>query len=83
MMLQQGTSQRLDREINAYKALLTDKPQNLEALRKLIIAYSVKGDFDSAFAVLQVAKSTRGRIRTLTRGYDSWNPIAGHDNRIN
>ena len=69
------SSQKLDREIRHYHELLTDNAQNLAALRKLIIAYSVKGDYDSALALLRVDKSARGRIREITEGYRNWNPI--------
>ncbi len=69
------SSQKLDREIRHYHELLTDNAQNLAALRKLIIAYSVKGDYDSALALLRVDKSASGRIREITEGYRNWNPI--------
>jgi len=41
-----------------------------------VIAYSVKGDYDNAFALLQVDKSARARIRDITRGYSAWRLLA-------
>jgi len=71
-----NTSQRLNQDINYYQKILADNSQNVDALRKLVIAYSVKGDYDNALALLQVDKSTRARIRDITRGYADWHPLA-------
>jgi thioredoxin-like negative regulator of GroEL len=71
-----NTSQRLNQDINYYQKILADNSQNADALRRLAIAYSVKGDYDNALALLQVDKSTRARIRDITRGYADWRPLA-------
>jgi tetratricopeptide (TPR) repeat protein len=71
-----STRQRLDRDINYYQKILADNSQNMDALRRLVIAYSVKGDYDNAFALLQVDKSAGARLRDIARGYADWRPLA-------
>jgi len=70
------TTDRLNQVIDQNQRIVSTHPQNLDALRKLVIAYSVKGDYDNAFALLQVNRSTRARIRDITRGYADWRPLA-------
>ncbi len=70
-----NTRQRLNQDINYYQKILAANSQNADALRKLVIAYSVQGDYDNAFALLQVDKSTRARIRAITRGYARWSLV--------
>jgi tetratricopeptide (TPR) repeat protein len=70
------TRARLNQAIDQNQKILSTHSQNLDALRKLVIAYSLKGDDDSAFALLQVNRSTRARIRDITRGYADWRPLA-------
>jgi len=68
--------QRLNRDIIHYQKILASNSQNVDALRRLLIAYSIKGNYDNAFALLQVDKSTHARIRDITRGYAAWHPLA-------
>jgi len=69
------TEDKLNQVIDQNQKILSTHSQNLDALRKLVIAYSVKGDYDNAFALLQVDRSTRARIRDITRGYADWHPL--------
>jgi hypothetical protein len=70
------THYKLNQAINQNQKILSTHSQNLGALRKLVIAYSIKGDYDHALALLQVDKSTRARIRDITRGYAAWPRLA-------
>ena len=73
------TDEKLSQVIDQNRKIVSIHSQNLEALRKLVIAYSVKGDYDNAFALLQIDRSTRARIRDITRGYADWCPLALQD----
>ena len=70
------TRYKLNRAIDKNQKILSIRSQNLDALRKLVIAHSVKGDYDQALALLQVDKSTRARRRDVIRGYADWLPLA-------
>jgi len=55
--------------------ILYASPRNYDALRRLAIAYSVKGDYDKAFSLLKVEKSPDGCIKAINRGYKKWKPL--------
>jgi hypothetical protein len=54
---------------------LKKNPGEYDTLRNLAIAYSIKGDFDEAFALLQVDQSTDAIIKAIKRGYKKWRLI--------
>jgi tetratricopeptide (TPR) repeat protein len=62
----------IDQEIHRYLEILTKNPDDYDNLRKLAIAYSIKGDFDEALALLQVNKSTDAIIKAMKKGYKKW-----------
>ena len=71
-----NTGQILNQDVDYYQKIIADNSQNVDALRRLVIAYSVKGDYDKAFVLLQVDKSARTRIRDISRGYTAWRLLA-------
>jgi Tfp pilus assembly protein PilF len=66
---------KLNQAIDQNQTILTRHPENLDALRKLIIAYSVKGKYSRAFARLRVDTSPGSRMRDIVRGYAVWKPV--------
>ena len=66
------TYYKLNQAIDQNQKIVSAHSQNLDALRNLVIAYSVKGDYDNALALLQIDKSAEGRIRDIVRGYSNW-----------
>ena len=70
-----NSSQRLNRDINYYQKLIADDSQNFEALRRLAIAYSVKGDYDHALSLFQADKSASQRVKAIVRGYARWSLV--------
>jgi tetratricopeptide (TPR) repeat protein len=66
------SSGEIDQEIQRYLKILTKNPGDYDTLRKLAIAYSIKGDFDEALALLQVNKSTDAIIKAIKKGYKKW-----------
>jgi Tfp pilus assembly protein PilF len=65
----------LNQAIDQNQNILTRHPENLDALRKLVIAYSVKGKYSPAFARLRVDTSPGSRMRDIVRGYAAWKPV--------
>lgn len=65
----------LNQAIDQNQTILRRQPGNLAALRKLIIAYAVKGDYRRAFARLKVDSSPGNRMRDIIRGYAAWKPV--------
>jgi len=63
---------KIDQEIRRYLDVLTKNPGDYDTLRKLAIAYSIKGDFDEALALLQVNKSADAIIKAIKKGYKKW-----------
>ena len=55
--------------------ILYDSPRNYDALQRLVIAYSAKGNYDKAFSLLKVDKSADGCITAINRGYQNWKPL--------
>jgi Flp pilus assembly protein TadD len=66
------TADNINRAVNHYRTLLATNPHDLGALRILAILYAVKGDYDRAFAVLEVDPSPQGQVHNITRGYAGW-----------
>jgi cytochrome c-type biogenesis protein CcmH/NrfG len=62
----------IDQEIRLYLEILTKNPNDYDTLRKLAIAYSIKGNFDEALALLKVDKSTDAIIKAMKKGYKKW-----------
>ena len=54
------------------REILIHQPHNLNALRNLVIAYSVKGDHERALALLKIDPSIPGRKKAIVRGYADW-----------
>ncbi len=69
-----ATNEAVDQAIDRFKQQLSVDPGNYDALRKLAITYSNKGDYDRAFKLLRVDKSTHGRIQAVLKGYTLWKP---------
>jgi tetratricopeptide (TPR) repeat protein len=69
------TTAKINRAVNHNQKILTANPHNLDALRKLAILYSVKGDYDHALALLQIDKSAKGRMRDIVSGYSNWSLV--------
>ena len=69
------TNAKLNLAIDHNRKKLSANSHNLDALRRLAILYSVKGDDDYALAVLQIDKSAKGRVRDIIRGYANWSLV--------
>ena len=60
------------RAIEQNREILIQQPHNLNALRNLVIAYSVKGDHERALVLLKINPSISDRKRAIIRGYTDW-----------
>jgi tetratricopeptide (TPR) repeat protein len=66
---------RRNRAIDHNQNIREHHPENLEALRRLMIAYSVKGEYQRAFALIEVETAPEKRRRDIVRGYADWKPV--------
>jgi cytochrome c-type biogenesis protein CcmH/NrfG len=66
---------KIDQKIRRCLEILKKNPGDYGTLRKLAIAYSIKGDFDEALALLQVNKSTKAIMKAIKKGYKKWRLI--------
>ena len=63
------------RAIEQNREILIQQPHNLNALRNLVIAYSVNGDHERALVLLKIDPSIPDRKKAIVRGYADWRPV--------